>query len=108
MITDSEEIKTTLLKWASSSSPFKDVDISDDGTLISSGSTQLDAIAKVSVKSKDRSCEYSTAAIFLQIRDPNQGLVAYRSACKKYAVADPVKALDKPIIVKEFLGKIVD
>ena len=104
MITDSEEIKTTLLKWASSSSPFKDVDISDDGTLISLGSTQLDATAKVSVKSKDRSCEYSTAAIFLQIRDPNQGLVAYRSACKKYAVADPVKALDKPIIVKEFLG----
>jgi len=102
MISDPEEIKKTLLKWASSQ--FKDVEISDDGTTISSGSTSLDAIAKVTVKSKDRSCEYSTAAIYLQVRDPSQGLVGYRQACKKYAVADPVKALDKPIIVQEFVA----
>jgi len=106
VISDPEEIKKALLKWASSSTQFKEVEISDDGLEISSGSTVLDAIAKIklAVPAKDRSCEYTTAAVFLQIRDPNQGLVSYRNACKKYAVADPVKALDKPIIVKEFLG----
>jgi len=102
MISDPESIKATLLKWASSQ--FQGVEISDDGISISSGSTTLDALAKVPVHSQDRSCEYSTAAIFLQIRDPDQGLMAYRNACKKYAVADPIKALDKPIVVQHFVA----
>ena len=47
---------------------------------------------------------YSLASIFLQILDPNQGLLAYRNACKQHNVDDPVKAIDKPAVVGFFFG----
>lgn len=92
----------TLLEW-STADKLASCKISDDGSLLSNGPMQLDGKATITVDSKDgKSCSYTIASIFLQILDPNQGLMAYRNACKKYDVKDPVKALDKPTIVGYF------
>lgn len=72
-------------------------------TAVPTESPPADTAVAVVEHSAVRSCEYTAAAIFLQIRDPDQGLVAYRNACKLHAVADPVKALDKALVVAFFI-----
>mmetsp|Transcript_27265 Transcript_27265/g.31113 ORF Transcript_27265/g.31113 Transcript_27265/m.31113 type:complete len:456 (-) Transcript_27265:56-1423(-) len=83
--------------------------LSDDGKSIRLGdSSSINANEIVEVEGKDgKSCQYSLASIYLQILDPNQGLMPYRNACKKYNVNDPVKVLDKTIVVGFFLGPMV-
>lgn len=72
--------------------------------LLSLADTMLNARSILPVSHEGKSCSYSIASIFLQLLDPNQGLLIYRNACKQYNVSDPVKALDKPIILGAFLG----
>lgn len=91
----------TLLDWATSGK-LASCKVSDDGKTLTNGSTELDATAPINVEKDGKTCSYTIASIFLQILDPNQGLMAYRNACKKYDVKDPVKPLDKPIVVGYF------
>ena len=74
-----------------------------DGTL-SLGDESLDATAILNVSWQSKSCSYSLASLFLQLLDPGQSLVQYRKLCKKHGVTDPVKALDKPIVLGYFGG----
>lgn len=92
---------STLLEW-STTGKLSSCKVSDDGSSLSNGIVQLDAKAQITVEKEGKSCFYSIASIFLQILDPNQGLMAYRNACKKYDVKDPVKPLDKPTVVGYF------
>lgn len=121
MIADSASIQQVLLEWGKSSELLSSAVISEDGASISLSAaaiatdttTTLDARIKLFVEGggggggggeTSRTCEYSTGAIFLQIRDPAQGLVAYRNDCKRYAVTDPIKAGDKALVVSFFLS----
>jgi parafibromin len=107
MISDVETIQNTLLEWATAApSKLSDAVLSDDGTTLTLGETVLDAAAKLTVLGNERSCEYTTGAIFLQVRDPAQGLLAYRNACKQFNVTDPVTALHKPVVVSFFLKEL--
>jgi parafibromin len=100
--TDQESIKKTLVQWASEN-VLSDASLSDDGQILTLKESSL-ANETLSVEFGEKSCQYTLASIFLQILDPGQGLLAYRNACKKHSVSDPVKALDKPTVVGYFLG----
>jgi len=94
---------STLKQWASSSK-LQDVTLSDDGKSLTLDNTTLVGDEQVTVEHNGKSCQYTVASIFLQIRDPNQGLRDYRSACKKHGITDSVKAVDKATVVDFFLG----
>lgn len=94
---------STLQEWASSGK-LKSATLSEDGKSLTLDGATLPGAEIATVEKDGKKCEYSVASIFLQILDPSQGLLAYRNACKKHAVADPVRALDKPIIVGYFIG----
>jgi len=109
---NAEEIKQTLLSWASQGTLANAV-LSEDGSTLSAGSTLLSATEPLTIRLDEpgssnaasaKSCTYSTAAIFLQIKDPDQSLMKYRTACKQYHVTDMVKAIDKATVVAFFLG----
>lgn len=105
MISDAETIQQTLLAW-SAASQLNEATLSagDDSIIIRLGDVALDAGTKLTIEGdSNRSCEYTAAAIFLQIRDPAQGLIAYRNDCKKNNIPDPIKALDKPVVVSYFV-----
>jgi hypothetical protein len=93
-----------LKEWASRGQ-LKSAVLSEDGTSLSlsSGET-LKADELMTIEKDGKTCEYSLASIFLQIVDPDRGLLAYRNACKGHHVSDPVTALDKPLVVAYFLG----
>jgi hypothetical protein len=74
------------------------------GTSLTLGDVTLEDTETALITYADKICEYSLASFFLQIVDPEQGLVNYRSACKKDNVKDPVKASDKAAVVAFFLG----
>lgn len=93
----------TLQSWAKAQQ-LSTVTLNAEGTELSKDGLTLVANEKYTVQHNDKNCEYTLASIYLQILDPNQGLVKYRSACKKHAVKDPVKASDKATIVDFFLG----
>jgi RNA pol II accessory factor, Cdc73 family, C-terminal len=108
LVTDAAAIQNILLTW-SEAGKLQEAVISSDGGTISLGTPDesdpvtIDAKVKLSVVTESRSCEYSAAAIFLQIRNPAQSLVAYRNDCKLYNVADIIKALDKAAVVSFFV-----
>jgi parafibromin len=101
--TDAETIKATLAQWVSDT-VLSEATLSEDGQSLTLKDTTL-SNERVSIDHGGKSCEYSLISIYLQIVDPNQGLLAYRNACKKYSVSDPVKALDKPTVVGYFIGE---
>lgn len=87
--------------------------LSEDGSTLSAGSLVLSATEPLTIRLDEgtaaaKSCTYSTAAIFLQIKDPDQSLMKYRTACKQYHVTDMVKAIDKATVVTFFCGSAVD
>lgn len=93
--------RQTLAQWASENA-LKEAQLSEDGQIL----TRNDASIRnqlLTIEFEGKSCQYTLASIFLQIIDPDQGLVAYRNVCKKYN-AEPIKALDKPTVVGYFLG----
>ena len=94
----------TIKQWASEKK-LNQVRLSDDGSEVALGDVSLSGSDKVVVSYGDKACEYSVASLFLQILDPDQGLLGYRAACTKHKVQDPVKASDKPVIVGFFLGE---
>jgi len=95
---------TSIVRDWAGKNKLKSAVISDDGKSIQLGNDNIDANEVVKVEKDGKSCRYSLASIYLQILDPNQGLIPYRNACKKYKVSDPVKVLDKSIVVGYFLG----
>ena len=104
-MSDESNIAETRLRDLARSGKLTSAQLSEDGaTLLMDGSTTLPANVVLTVSHGDKTCSYSAASIFLQLLDPNQGLLAYRNACKKHSVKDPIKALDKPVILGSFLG----
>lgn len=96
------DAKETIQQWCKEDK-LKEAKLSEDGSVLSLGDTTLDAKDMIGITTPDgKTVEYSVAAIFLQILDPNIGLVKYRAECKKYHVNDPVKAKDKPVVVNYF------
>lgn len=99
----SEAAKETLQQWCRDNK-ISQATLSEDGTTLSLGDTTLSGTDTVSVSGSDgKTVDYSVASIFLQIVDPNQGLVKYRQVCKTHQVGDPVKALDKKVVIGFFL-----
>ena len=95
--------KETLKQWCASNK-LSEASLSADGATLSLESTTLDGKENISVSNGEgKEVQYSLASIFLQLLDPNQSLVKYRTACKKHSVKDAVKALDKPLVVGYFL-----
>jgi parafibromin len=98
------DAKTTLKAWCDDNK-LTEATLSNDGGTLSLGDVSISGKDTISVSSGDgREILYSVASIFLQILDPDQGLVKYRGACKKHQVTDAVKALDKPVVVGYFLA----
>lgn len=97
---NAEQAKETLLAW-SQSNRLAEAQLSEDGQSLTLNDTTL-VNQPLSIDYANKSCSYSLAAIYLQILDPNQGLLSYRNACRRYAVEDPVKAIDKPTVVGYF------
>jgi hypothetical protein len=98
--------KGILRDWAQQGSGYlhSAVALSDDGQLLQGPQgVTLSATLPLELSDGTKSCSYSVASIYLQIRDPDQGLLAYRNVCKQYQVNDPVKAIDKPIVLRYFL-----
>ena len=93
----------TLQQW-SQEGKLSEAQLSTDGRSLTLDDATLDASQETDVSHDGKSCRYTLASIFLQVLDPNQGLMAYRNACKAHSVTDPVKALDKPIVVGSILG----
>ena len=104
-MSDEDTVKSTLKQWAEQQI-LAEASLSEDGTTLtaSDGTTTLTASIVLKVSHDGKSCEYTAAYIFQQIKDPSQGLVDYRKACKKQNVKDPVKAVDKPTVVGYFIG----
>jgi parafibromin len=102
--TDEESIKETLVQW-SSENALSEATLSEDGQILTLKDASL-ANRTLSVEFGGKSCQYTLASIYLQILDPGQGLLAYRNACKKHNVSDPVKALDKPTVVGYFVAAL--
>jgi parafibromin len=101
------DAKTTLKEWCDANKLTEAI-LSDDGGMLSLGNVSISGTDSIAVSSTDgREIQYSVASIFLQILDPDQGLVKYRGACKKHHVKDAVKALDKPVVVGYFLANSV-
>jgi len=94
----------TLKHWCYSNK-LSQATLSDSGAKVSLDGTSIDGNELITVNdSEGREVQYSIASIYLQILDPDQSLPKYRGACKQYDVEDPVKALDKPLVVGYFLG----
>ena len=94
----------TLKEWANEGK-LSQAKLSSDGTSLSlDGGATLDASQVVEASAEGKSCRYTLASIYLQVLDPNQGLMTYRNACKAHGVKDIVKPLDKPTVVTYFLG----
>ncbi|CAB9507582.1 cell division cycle 73, Paf1 RNA polymerase II complex component, homolog (Saccharomyces cerevisiae) [Seminavis robusta] len=94
---------STLKDWCDNGK-LSSATLSSDGSSLSLEGSSLPGKDIISVSHDGRQAEYSVASIYLQILDPDQGLVKYRGACKKHQVGDPVKALDKPVVVGYFLA----
>jgi hypothetical protein len=129
MIQDAATIQQNLVEWIQSKNDsdlaealLSDVTISDDGSTITllPSNIELDGRIKLTIPISTSNsidtkadptttnntigyCEYTTCAIYLQIRNPKQSLMVYRNDCKKYNVIDPVKAIDKSTVVNYFL-----
>lgn len=98
------DAKETLKEWCSSGK-LSEASLTSDGATLTLGDVSLPGKENITVSSADgKEAQYTLGSIFLQILDPDQSLPKYRMACKKHAVTDPVKALDKPIIVGFFLS----
>ena len=97
------DAKDTLKEWCGASK-LSEANLSADGATLSLGDTSLPGKDIISISSDGKEVQYSLASIYLQILDPDQSLPKYRLACKKHQVGDPVKALDKPVVVGFFLG----
>jgi parafibromin len=94
----------TLQEWATAGK-LKEASLNAEDTTLTLGDVKLPGGEKATVSFGGKSCEYTLASLFLQILDPDQSLVKYRSACKKHKVADYVKATDKAAVVAFFLGE---
>ncbi len=95
----------TLKEWADAGK-LSQAKLSSDGTSLSleGGGSTLDATQVIEATAEGKTCRYSLASIYLQVLDPNQGLMTYRNACKAHGVKDIVKPLDKPTVVSYFVG----
>lgn len=93
----------TLQQWAQDGK-LSVAKLSSDGKSLTLDDITLDASQETDVSHDGKSCRYTLASLFLQVLDPNQGLMVYRNACKAHSVNDPVKALDKPTVVGFILG----
>jgi parafibromin len=95
----------TVKEWADAGK-LSQAKLSSDGTSLSleGGGSTLDATQVIEATAEGKTCRYSLASIYLQVLDPNQGLMTYRNACKAHGVKDIVKPLDKPTVVSYFLG----
>lgn len=103
-MSEEEKTRETLKKW-SEGNKLSNVIFSEDGTKLVFEDVSLVASQIVTIEGpNNKRISYTAASIFLQICSPSQGLVVYRKACKKYKVPDPVKALDKPLVVGFFGG----
>jgi len=98
-----EDGAATMKSWAQGQR-LSGAQLSSDGSSLTLDGTSLTASTAYDIAHESKTCRYTLASIFLQILDPNQALMAYRGACKKHGVKDPVKALDKPTVVGYFLG----
>lgn len=94
---------STLQEWAKKGQ-LKSATLSEDGKTLSLDGSTIPADEVAAIDHDGKSCKYTLASVFLQILDPSQGLMAYRNACKKHSVTDPIKALDKPTVVGYFVG----
>ena len=98
------DAKTILKEWCDANKLTEAI-LSDDGGTLSLGDVSISGKDSIALTSGDgRDVQYTVASIFLQILDPDQGLVKYRNACKKHQVTDAVKALDKPVVVGYFIA----
>ena len=105
MESETATILSTLKKW-SDKGKLQEAKLSPEGLVL--GETTL-KYQQLTISGDDgKSYQYSLASVYLQILDPNQGLVAYRNACKQHKVDDPVKALDKSAVVGFFYGTKTD
>ncbi|KAI2494264.1 parafibromin-like protein [Fragilaria crotonensis] len=71
----------TLQEWASKGH-LQSAVLSDDGKILSWDGISLQGDEIASIDQDGKSCQYSLASIFLQIRDPTQGLMPYRNASR--------------------------
>mmetsp|Transcript_60111 Transcript_60111/g.178222 ORF Transcript_60111/g.178222 Transcript_60111/m.178222 type:complete len:645 (-) Transcript_60111:350-2284(-) len=83
-------------------------ELSSDGKNLTltlpSGTVTFDATAKHTVAHDGKTFSYSLGSLYLQIVNPDQSLLQYRQACKKYGVSDGVKATDKAAVIGFFRG----
>mmetsp|Transcript_18644 Transcript_18644/g.26305 ORF Transcript_18644/g.26305 Transcript_18644/m.26305 type:complete len:495 (+) Transcript_18644:27-1511(+) len=98
-----EDGASTLKSWVQGQR-LSGTQLSADGSSLTLDGTSLNASNAYEIAHESKTCRYTLASMYLQILDPNQALMAYRGACKKHGVKDPVKALDKPTVVGYFLG----
>lgn len=95
----------TLQQWAQQGK-LSSVQLSADGSTLSLDGAELPGAEKITVEHDGKSCEYSIAAIFLQILDPDQSLIKYRQKAKTHQIKEIVKAIDKPIVVGFFWSSV--
>lgn len=98
----SDAATTALLEWAKSRS--SSAELAPNGDTLTIGGSSVSARENLHISFEGKSCSYSVASVFLQLQDPNQSLVVYRSNCKKYNVKDNIKAKDKFTVLGFFLG----
>ncbi|EEC47743.1 predicted protein [Phaeodactylum tricornutum CCAP 1055/1] len=103
-MSDPDRVRDALSQWVAQSK-LKDARVSEDGQSVSLDGTTLPN-EKLTITFGEKSCSYSLVSIYLQILDPDQGVLAYRNACKKYNVTDPVKTLDKGTILGYFASSL--
>ncbi|KAL7570436.1 hypothetical protein ACA910_017267 [Epithemia clementina (nom. ined.)] len=104
-MTDSSAALSTLKAWCEQGK-LQQAKMLPDGLVL--GETKLENLLLTIEVGDGKTYRYSLASVYLQILDPNQGLVAYRNACKQHNVDDPVKAIDKSTVVGFFFGSKVD
>jgi parafibromin len=104
LVEDPEQILATLATLAAEKRLSDGASLAEDGDTLTVADVVLAARTPVALTSDARTCTYTAAAIYLQIVDPDQRLLTYRNACKKYGVKDPIGALDKPVVVSYFFA----
>jgi parafibromin len=115
-ISNEDEIRSTLLQWTQQGQ-LSNVVVAVDGSSLTlshadAGTTTTLTNIPISISSSNsndnpgdiKSCQYTLVSLYLQIRDADQKVMDYRNACKQYNVSDPVKTLDKALVVSYFLG----
>ena len=107
-IEDPAKILATLQTLASEKRLPDGASLSEDGATLTADGTAMAASTKLTIAIGDKSCSYTADSVYLQIIDPDQTLVLYRKACKKYQVTDPIAAIDKPVVVGFFFGDAAD